>query len=271
MFVEEAKGADKTVAKFVTEVVEDLFNSGWTASNPTDSGSWGKAVHDAVAAKINGQWWGRSERWLTKVLVKNDGSFVQANFTGIVPQGYTEIDVLYLADGYKPTKNQVLDQSKIAIYEIKTSANGAIPDNGPDSQLQRLKNIQGADIRRIQTEYKWKQSTNTLVVNKSYNRQLTSLRKLGKGVALVGAVVAFTQADEAFAEFEQELQDLAEENDPVQAAIQRTVVFDKFKNYVNAATGGVAEGAMNAVFVGYVYGVLLPELADPQSDWNQGE
>ena len=152
-----------------------------------------------------GNWW-RGENWLTGVLVDDDTRIIKAINVNVSIADHTQIDVLFLKPGYHPVKGDVLDPSKIILYELKTSASGRIPTG----QLASLRAIQGGDIKQIWTRLQWQPSTNTLVDNPRFLRQrdilnALGIKRIGTVATGVAMVVGFANADQAFADLETEL------------------------------------------------------------------
>jgi hypothetical protein len=150
------------------------------------------------------------------------------------------------------------------IYELKSSANGLLDQQ----QLTRLRAIQGGDIKRVWTKVQWKQGTNQLVENKRYLRQLDvldqiGLKRIGLAVTTASALVAFANADTAYAELETEIKKLPLERDRMGLFLQQGVVMEKTKNLIDAMSGGIAGDAANVAFLGFIYGEMLPKLAEP--------
>jgi hypothetical protein len=51
-------------------------------------------------------------------------------------------------------------------------------------------------------------------------------------------------------------------HDPFDKALDKELVFNAFKNYVNAATGGIADNEWNLMNIGLLYGKILQEMGD---------
>ena len=260
VYAKLAEGSDKTIALIVDEAVNELVREGWTAPNPADSGAWGKAVSQRVRQKL-----ANKSQWLTGVLVDNKTRKIIGKNAVAGTTHATEVDVIYLAPGYKPELGDVLDQSKIVIYEIKSSALGSIDPE----QLNRLKAIQGGDIRKVCTKYIWKQSQNRLVENVRYLRQMDlfdhfGIKTAAKVFTVAGIVVSLSQYDSAYQEFENEMEKFYtlvknRTADDLAKRAQGAVVCKKLEALLNVASGGTME-ASNALAS---YATLLRIVGDP--------
>ncbi len=265
LFKELAAGPDRVIADLVHEIDAELVADGWTSATPSDSGSFGKEMSRQVRARIEGQWgwpFGERDRWLTGVRIEQVGGdyiYRGAGFdTGTATQ--TEVDVMYLKEGYKPTLGQPIDQTKLIVYEIKTSATGTIDA----TQLAKLRAIQGGDIKRVLSPHKWLQNGNELVENVRHKRLRDGLAaggdRLGTGAAIVSAVVAFASADQAIAALEESLENLKAAHTPDDRFEQSAIVMAKLRDVIETLSGGTLDGAANIVFLGYIYRVMIPAM-----------
>jgi hypothetical protein len=66
-------------------------------------------------------------------------------------EGTTQVDVLFVKQGYAPEVGKRLDTTKVLVYEVKTSAAGDVPRD----QLNRLKTLTGQPVRSIHSPLKY--------------------------------------------------------------------------------------------------------------------
>jgi hypothetical protein len=178
-----------------------------------------------------------------------------------------ELDAVYLEKGYNPKRNDILDKSKIIVYEIKTSANGQI-DPG---QLAKLSAVQGGEIRQIWSELKWQQSTNTLVPNKRYAKALSlhqmSLRAKVGLAATAGVFVVLTSGDQAMANVDQQIQTLQDfkvsGKTKQEIKEQEAMVLVALKNLIDGLTGGTSDELTGWMILDHVYKKLIPVWLTP--------
>jgi hypothetical protein len=274
VFAKYAAGVEKIIADAVESVENNLFASGWRASNPADLGSFGDVIHSQSIQKIAQA---AGDEVLTNALVNwQTRELIAVGVTQGTAKA-AQVDVIILAEGYHPVagQHQFLDFTKIKIVDIKSSARGTL---GGD-QLLRLREIQGGDIKRIWTRYKWLPGSNTLVENPLYLRHLDvlnslGLKQIGLTVLAVSAIVGFADADDAFRELDDALYKLQAEshksipsND--QIFLAEAVVVTKMKNVFSIMCGGTLDDAANVAFLDYVYGRLIPRMSQPY--WNKNQ
>jgi len=275
LFSELAEGADKVFTQLMDETVSELFNTpgGWHAADTADLGAWGKAVSAKFREKVEARWgWPLSDRsqWQTGVRVEfteNGNIYRGQGFTNGA-QGIVEIDAVYFEKGYKPKPDDVLDPTKIIVYEAKTSANGMIPND----QLQKLIKVQGGPIRQSWSPLMWDRPNNSLVQNPLYKRALTFARNLPFNEAVVigasaGIFLTLSSAPQALANFEQEALTLRDyiisnkwEGD---IKLQEAKLVSMFGDLVNGFTGGTLGEFVDATLLYQVYKRLLPALSRP--------
>jgi hypothetical protein len=271
VFSELAKGADKTIADLVNKAIAEL-GPNWTATNPADSGAYGKAVHAKVREMASGWWnWatGESKRWKMGMLVNKNTLRIEelSGATQGIGEDFVELDAVYLEPGYNPKQFETLNRSRIIIYEIKTSASGEIPP----SQLAKLQQIQGGDIRQIWSKLKWQQATNTLVENKRYTKALglaQASNKVKLGLAVAGGVlVCLGASNQAMANFEAQVLQLRDDMDSGKSAfdikIQEGNVKTAFKNLADGMSGGTSDEVTGLMLLDHVYHKMIPAINIP--------
>jgi hypothetical protein len=195
---------DAELATSIGDVIKDMDGT-WNPENPLDDGAFGKEVDRRV-----GQAFANRDGWAVDVYVDNDTRKVVA--IGTRPANVantTQIDVLKLKSGYKPTVDEVLDHTQIDdLYDVKTTASG-IPDTSQAERLKKVLNggIDGGDrnIKIGMVERRWVKTTGW-IDNPRYKNGIGLLKMLGLAVGVVQhaqtahAMWAFQDNDPEFGE-----------------------------------------------------------------------
>jgi len=160
------KSSDKTIGDITTGVIKEMEDDRWTppptSTGTPNPGAFGSAVHEKVSAKLP------ADGWMTNVFVDNETKKIVAigGSAGIDPTGATEIDALALKPGYQPGVGDVLDKTKIRVYDIKATLKGAA-SMSPDQRL-RLSAIAGEENVQVVTVPKVLKSDGEWIVNTRY-------------------------------------------------------------------------------------------------------
>jgi len=131
------------VGKAVSEVESEVLTTGWAPENPKYSGAVGKHIHDQLSQTLGGE-----ARFLTDVYIDLD---TNKYFNERVANS-VQVDAIGLAPGYKkPQPGEVLDYTKIQIYELKTGKTGRLRKK----QLNRLRKIADRDVIKVKSALRW--------------------------------------------------------------------------------------------------------------------
>ena len=87
-----------------------------------------------------------ASQFLSGIVVDRKGNVVSQ-----AVEGTTQVDVLFVKQGYVPEVGKPLDPTKVLVYEVKTSAAGDVPRD----QLNRLKTLTGQPVRSIHSPLKY--------------------------------------------------------------------------------------------------------------------
>jgi hypothetical protein len=278
IFSSLATGAQKMIATLVSQAEDELKVAGWTG-NIANDGAWGKAVSDKVRERISEFWvpeflGGQAGRWKTGVLVELESKRILAFGANQGTTTAVELDVVYFKPGYNPKKDDILDLSKVVVFEVKASTDGRIRS----LQLGKLQQMSADGIVNVVwTKWKWQQAENILVPNTSYYRRLDvantmGLAKLGVVVGTTGVVVALLYSDDLFIDFEEQLfilrDYIAQGRTAGEIELQKFIVVGKFKALVDGLSGGTADEYTNVAILNHIYTKLLPRIAG-SAHWAQ--
>jgi hypothetical protein len=124
-------------------------------------------------------------------------------------------------------------------------------------------------VNVIWTKWIWNPTENKLKTNSRFYRKLDEatiggLTKLGVVAATAGVVVGALYSDEKFDAFEEQLILLAQykrDNRPGnEILLQELVVKGKFKELVDALSGGTSDDYTNVMILDQIYRKLLPRV-----------
>jgi len=177
---------DQDMEKAIKDVVEEMQKENWKPTDMTDSGAYGKEVHNRVQTKLTGS------NWQHEIYVDNTTKKVVS--VGKPPaggvKGTTQVDSIYLKNGDKLKVGDVFDPSKVNdLYDVKTTLNGGI---GPD-QKGRLKKLLDPKMQRpiktVHSPRRWTASrgwhTPNTVTCRGIVRALQLLGPIGATLACV--------------------------------------------------------------------------------------
>ena len=181
----------ETLASIIIEEVDDMEASGWSPTNPNNSGEFGNEVHRRASSRLQGR-----NNWLADVYVETTTLEIKSS----KGDGITQVDLLHVEDGYAPNVGDTLDQSKIKnLFEIKTSVYGSLSED----QKRRLKIVAGKDIVVAKSHKRW--TNGGFSFNRKYVNGLRILGVIG-AASTVYAILNHSdhedQLDEFFAQVE---------------------------------------------------------------------
>jgi len=88
-------------------------------------------------------------QFLSGVVVDNTTGKILASTQPV--HGATQVDVLFVKKNYVPQVGQTLDRTQVLVYEVKTSASGAVEPQ----QFNRLQTLTGQPVRGIHSPLKY--------------------------------------------------------------------------------------------------------------------
>ncbi len=138
---------DSVIARLTNRVIIDMRNSGWKPRS-NDPGSFGKEVHARVAARMTGE----KGRWMSNVWVRESDNLIV--YIGNRPpgalNGLVQIDEIALLNRYQPRVGEILDPTRIKLYDIKSSIDGKMKA----AQRARLSAVMhGGEFSLVHGEY----------------------------------------------------------------------------------------------------------------------
>lgn len=221
---------------------------GWLPDNPSHSGAFGTEVHRRVTPILN-----QKPRWRADVYVATADRRILS--IGAPPPGgvagTTQLDALYLKEGYAPQVGDVLDPSRVEHYfDVKTNVDGRMTLD----QKNRVRDILGADcdIWTTGTRRKWTLNQGWHVPKRT--RNLTRLAGfIGGGFVLWNLVRPERHEwmlDEAMRLFD----DAARESDVAMKRATTALGILQFREYL--ATFMLDETALNVVVLKELYKIL---------------
>ncbi|MGI9013907.1 MAG: hypothetical protein ACR2GY_06605 [Phycisphaerales bacterium] len=188
------------LAEVLDSVAEEMKQEGWVPNNPDFTGAYGAEVHRRSTPLLNNH-----DRFLADVYVRTDTREI-LSIAQPPPGGTantTQLDLLYLADDYRPGVGDVLDPDQLDGYvDIKTNKDGRIDT----VQRGRIRHIVGSEVEIYSAapELQWHHQKGWHVPSK--RKKLKRLLGLVGGALVVHSIVRPSQhewqLDEALSLFD---------------------------------------------------------------------
>ncbi len=241
---------DQIVADEIKRAATDLENSPWYG---TDAGSFGDEIHRRVGDALRGR-----AGWFVDVYVDQETNEVRS--IGTIPPGgttgTTQIDLLKMKEGHRPTVGTILDKDQIdELYEIKTSATGKVDAD----QKRRLKKVVGGrKIKVCLSQRRWV-PVHLWVDNPRVKALVRVLNVVGVASTAHAWLNSDDYDDELDAMYEQG-REFKAESDPDQRRITGLVFVGMMRNYMSHFTGDT--NTLNIAFGASTYAIVADAAFD---------
>jgi RHS repeat-associated protein len=258
-----ARAADEAILEAIENAGKKLRN--WTAENPADKGAFGKAYSDQLRSNPPRVSRGMGT-FYSGVLVDLETHEVLELNANQGTRTAVELDFVFTKGRYKLNPGTILDPDQIEVYEFKATEDGRVR---PD-QLARISEIKKrGTIRNVWTKLVWDRPANRVVTNPKVDEIEKCFRKLKISVGVIGGIVMAGQASEAHGNLMESARTAQVarargplDTQPEEMAVVELDVAVKLREFLNAVSGGQAEGVNNIVFYGLVMDIIDRNLGD---------